>query len=59
MRAVRAVTLDRVGKTSEALAEYGRLLMERPKDKNLRADYAGLLIREKRLKDADRVLSLQ
>jgi Tfp pilus assembly protein PilF len=59
MRAVRAVTLDRVGKTAEALAEYERLLVERPKDKNLRADYAGLLIRESRLKDADRVLSLQ
>jgi Tfp pilus assembly protein PilF len=59
MRAVRAVTLDRVGKTAEAISEYERLLAERPKDKNLRADYAGLLIRENRLKDADRVLSLQ
>jgi predicted Zn-dependent protease len=59
MRAVRAVTLDRIGKTDEAIAEYEPLVKERPKDKNLRADFAGLLIRERRLKDADRVLSLQ
>jgi Tfp pilus assembly protein PilF len=59
MRAVRAVTLDRLGKTGDSIAEYEKLLMERPKDKNLRADYAGLLIRERRLKDADRVLSLK
>jgi predicted Zn-dependent protease len=59
MRAVRAVTLDRVGKTAEAIAEYEALLKERPKDKNLRADFAGLLIRARRLKDAERVLSGQ
>jgi Flp pilus assembly protein TadD len=37
---------------------FEKLLAERPKDKNLRADYAGLLIREQRLKDAARVLAV-
>ena len=59
MRALRAVLLDRVGKTDNAIAEYESLLNERPKDKNLRADYAGLLIRARRLKDAERVLAPQ
>ena len=58
MRAVRAVTLDRVGKTDEAIQEYEALLKERPKDKNLRADFAGLLIRARKLKDAERVLTV-
>lgn len=57
MRAVRAQLLDRLGRRKESVTEFEALLRERPADKDLRADYASLLLRSGQLEDAERVLS--
>jgi predicted Zn-dependent protease len=58
-RSVRAQALDRLGRTQEAIAQLAALLREQPDDKNIRADYAAVLLRAKRYEDAGRVLSIR
>ncbi len=58
-RVTRALLLHRMGRTEESLAAFETLLKERPKDKNLRADYVTILLDQGRREAARRVLSMQ
>lgn len=58
MRLVEAQLLNRVGRIEESIAAFESLLKQWPQDKNLRADYAAMLIDRGRYKDARRILSL-
>jgi cellulose synthase operon protein C len=55
-RAARAYLLYRLGRTEESVALYARLLGERPRDRDLRADYAGVLLELGRRAEAEVVL---
>ncbi|MCM0020432.1 MAG: hypothetical protein NBV67_10600, partial [Tagaea sp.] len=55
-RAARAYLLYRLSRTEESVALYARLLRERPQDRDLRADYAGVLLELGRRADAEIVL---
>ncbi|MFM7345793.1 MAG: tetratricopeptide repeat protein [Tagaea sp.] len=55
-RAARAYLLYRLGRTEESVALYARLLRERPQDRDLRADYAGVLLELGRRAEAESVL---
>jgi Flp pilus assembly protein TadD len=55
-RAARAYLLYRLGRAEESVALYARLLRERPQDRDLRADYAGVLLELGRRSDAETVL---
>jgi tetratricopeptide (TPR) repeat protein len=55
-RAARAYLLYRLGRTEESVTLYARLLRERPQDRDLRADYAGVLLELGRRTDAEAVL---
>jgi Flp pilus assembly protein TadD len=55
-RAARAYLLYRLGRTEESVSLYARLLRERPQDRELRADYAGVLLELGRRADAEAVL---
>jgi tetratricopeptide (TPR) repeat protein len=57
MRQARAALLYRLGRTQEALDLYDALLREQPRNKDLRADFAAVLIQLGRLDRASRVLS--
>ena len=43
-RAVQAYLYHRLGRSEESVALYGRLLREQPRNRDLRADYAGVLL---------------
>jgi TolA-binding protein len=43
-RSVQAYLYHRLGRSEESVALYGRLLREQPRNRDLRADYAGVLL---------------
>jgi len=51
--------LNRLGKLDESVALFENLRKRRPNDRQLKADYASMLIENGRLQEARRVLSLQ
>ncbi|SMH35926.1 tetratricopeptide repeat protein [Azospirillum agricola] len=51
--------LNRLGKLDDAVALFEGLRRRRPNDRQLKADYASMLIENGRLQEARRVLSLQ
>ena len=55
-RVVRANLLHRLGRDAESTRLYEELLAERPGDRNLRADYAAMLIERGALRDASDLL---
>lgn len=55
-RAVKAYLYHRLGRSEEAVALYERLLREQPRNRDLRADYAGVLLELGRTGPARRVL---
>jgi len=55
-RAAKAYALYRVARTDEALALFKRLLQEQPGNRDLRADYAGVLLELGRTAEARGVL---
>jgi tetratricopeptide (TPR) repeat protein len=55
-RAARAYSLYRLGRNDEALAAFARLLREQPANRDLRADYAGVLLELGRTSQARAVL---
>ena len=57
VRVSRALMLNRLGESGQALSQMAALLAERPGDANLRADYANLLMDNKLYDQARRVLS--
>jgi thioredoxin-like negative regulator of GroEL len=59
LRATQAALLSRLGEASQALALMADLVKERPADRNLRADYANLLMDNKRYDEAKRLLADQ
>jgi tetratricopeptide (TPR) repeat protein len=56
-RVVRANLLHRLGRDAEATRLYEALLTERPSDRNLRADYAAMLIEQGALRHASDLLA--
>ena len=56
-RIVRANLLHRLGRDAEATRLYEALLTERPSDRNLRADYAAMLIEQGALRHASDLLA--
>jgi lipopolysaccharide biosynthesis regulator YciM len=59
IRVSRALMLNRLGDSAQALSQMAALLAERPSDANLRADYANLLMDNKLYDQARRVLAGQ
>ena len=57
MRLIRAHLLHRIGREEESLIAFEALTQERPNDKNLRADFAAVLLEQGRPAIAQRVLS--
>ncbi len=55
-RAVQAYLYHRLGRSEEAVTLYERLLREQPRNRDLRADYAGVLLELGRTAPARRVL---
>jgi tetratricopeptide (TPR) repeat protein len=55
-RAVQAYLYHRLGRSEEAVTLYERLLREQPRNRDLRADYAGVLLELGRTGPARRVL---
>ncbi len=58
MKSVHAHALDRMGRQSEAVAEFTSLFKQHPGDEDLRADYAGLLLRTGKLAEAGEILAV-
>ena len=58
VRVTRAQLLYRMGRGEESLAAFETLLGQRPRDKNLRADYAAILLDQGRREAAQRILSM-
>ena len=56
IRVVKALLLHRLDRLAESLAQFEDLLGERPDDKHLRADYAGVLLEAGLYEDAERIL---
>ncbi|HEY6362207.1 MAG TPA: tetratricopeptide repeat protein, partial [Vicinamibacterales bacterium] len=57
MRTIQALGLHRVGRTADAFAAFGALLVEFPENEHLRADYVAALLQSSRYAEAARVLS--
>lgn len=56
VRQTEANLLHRLGRIDESAALFEALLRARPNDRQLRADYAGMLVENRRLKEARHVL---
>ncbi|PWC43139.1 tetratricopeptide repeat protein [Azospirillum sp. TSO22-1] len=56
VRQTEANLLHRLGRIDESVALFGALLRARPNDRQLRADYAAMLIENRRLEEARHVL---
>lgn len=54
----QANVLNRLGRVDDAVALFERLRRQRPADRQLKADYASMLIENGRLQEARRVLSV-
>lgn len=59
LRVIRALTLQRLGRIDDAVAEFEALLKEQPQNKSLRADYAAMLLQSGRNDEGRRVLALR
>ncbi len=59
LRVARALLLNRLGESGQALALMAALVQERPTDTGLRADYANLLMDNKLYDQARRILSVR
>ena len=56
IQVIRGLLLHRLDRIGESMAQFEGLLKERPGDKHLRADYAGVLLEAGLYEDAERIL---
>jgi tetratricopeptide (TPR) repeat protein len=56
LQSMAATSLARIGKEKQAIAEFQRLIAEKPNDRQLRADYSALLVDVKQYELAEKSL---
>ncbi|MFM7859158.1 MAG: hypothetical protein ACKO96_46360, partial [Flammeovirgaceae bacterium] len=56
LQSMAATSLARIGKEKQAIAEFQKLIAEKPNDRQLRADYSALLVDVKQYELAEKSL---